>query len=403
MLTKVAWRNIWRNKKRSLVIIMAVGIGIWAGLFIMSFYSGMIEQRISSAIETEISHIQLHHPQFLADYDIQYSIPGGENLLVQINRDPLVKSAAGRVVIKGMISTASGSSGIQINGIMPAEENQLTQLRSKLINGNYFPGMKPNELLISEKTMKKLKLKLNGKTILTFQDKDGNLASGAFRITGIYKTINLPYDESNVFANIHSIDTLAGISHQYNEIALLLKSGGTLEKVKQQLQNAYPQTEVKTWTEISPEMDLLVSSSEQAIMIYMTIIMLALAFGIINTMLMAVLERTREIGMLLALGMNKIKVFTMILMETIFLVIVGTPLGLSLGLATIAYTHARGINLKQFSEAYSSFGYSSMIHPTINSRQILLLLVMIVATAMLAALLPARRALKLKPAEAIRQ
>lgn len=402
MLIKVAWRNIWRNKTRSLVIIAAVAVGLWAGFFLMSFYNGMIEQRIRAAIETEISHIQIHHPQFSNDYEIQYYIPSAQNLLHQSETNSLVKAAAGRVVIKGMISTASGSSGIQINGIMPAEEDQLTQLKSKLTSGNYFPNSKLYEIIVSEKTLKKLKLKINAKVILTFQDKDGNIASGAFRIVGIFKTVNTPYDESNVFVNIHDVDTLAGITNQYNEIAVLLKSGKDVENFKQELQKKYPQLEVKTWTEISPEMALLVSASDQAMLIYMCIIMLGLAFAIINTMLMAVLERTREIGMLLALGMNRIKVFTMILLETIFLVIAGTPVGVILGISTIAYTHKTGINLKQFSEAYSSFGYSSLIYPTFNMHQFLLMLVLVIVMAILASLLPARRALKLKPAEAIR-
>jgi ABC-type lipoprotein release transport system permease subunit len=169
------------------------------------------------------------------------------------------------------------------------------------------------------------------------------------------------------------------------------------------LKAKYPQLEIKTWTEISPEMNLLVSASDQTMLIYMCIIMLALAFGIINTMLMAVLERTREIGMLMALGMNRIKVFTMILLETIFLVLAGTPVGVILGISTIAYTHQSGINLKQFSEAYSSLGYSTLIYPTFNARQFFLMLAMVIATAIIASLVPARRALKLKPAEAIRQ
>jgi ABC-type lipoprotein release transport system permease subunit len=403
MLIKVAWRNIWRNKTRSLVIITAVAIGLWAGFFLMSFYNGLIEQRIRSAIETEISHIQIHHPQFLNDYDIQYYIPSAKNLLAQTKKNSLVKAVAERVIIKGMISTASGSSGIQINGIMPEEESQLTQLKSKLTTGNYFSSIKPYEIIVSEKTLKKLKLKMNAKTILTFQDKDGNIASGAFRIIGIYKTVSTPYDEGNVFVNIHDIDTLAGITHQYNEVALLLKSGKEVENFKQQLQKEYPQLEIKTWTEISPEMNLLVSASDQTMFIYMSIIMLALAFGIINTMLMAVLERTREIGMLLALGMNRIKVFTMILLETVFLVLSGTPIGVVLGLGTIAYTHETGINLKQFAEAYSSLGYSSLIYPTFSTRQFFLMLVLVIATAIIASLIPARRALQLKPAEAIRQ
>jgi ABC-type lipoprotein release transport system permease subunit len=287
--------------------------------------------------------------------------------------------------------------------VIPEEEDHVTRLKSKLVNGSYFTDSKPYEIIVSEKNLKKLKLRMNAKTILTFQGKDGNIASGAFRIVGVYRTVNGPYDESNVFVNIRDIDTLAGIPHQYNEVALLLNSGRDVENVKQQLQKKYPQFDIKTWTEISPEMNLLVSVSDQTMLIYMGIIMLALAFGIINTMLMAVLERTREIGMLLALGMNRIKVFTMILLETVFLVLAGTPLGIVFGLSTIAYTHKTGINLKQFSEAYSSLGYSSLIYPTFNTRQFFLMLVMVVVTALIAALVPSRRAVKVKPAEAIRR
>jgi ABC-type antimicrobial peptide transport system permease subunit len=107
--------------------------------------------------------------------------------------------------------------------------------------------------------------------------------------------------------------------------------------------------------------------------------------------------------MLLALGMNRIKVFTMILLETVFLVLAGMPIGIAFGLSTIAYTHKNGINLKQFSEAYSSLGYSSIIYPTFNERQFFLMLVMVIGTAFIASLLPSRRAFKLKPAEAIHQ
>ena len=402
MLIRIAWRNIWRNRMRSVIIVAAVAIGLWAGFFLLSFYNGLIEQRISSAIETEISHIQIHEPRFLDDYSLQYYLASAQEILQQTKTNALVKAASGRVIIKGMISTASGSSGIQVNGVIPGEEDQLTHLKSKLISGHYFTS-KSFEIIVSEKVLKKLRLKLNGKAILTFQDKDGNIAAGAFRIAGVYKTVNGPYDENNVFVKTHEVDVLANIPNQYNEIAILLHRTSDVDKITRALRRQYPQLEIKTWTEISPEMSLLVAASDQTMLIYMGIIMLALAFGIINTMLMAVLERTREIGMLIALGMNRVRVFTMIVVETVLLVLAGIPIGVILGLGTVGYTHRIGINLEQFSEAYSSLGYSSLIYPTFNARQFLMMVIMVIATAFLAALLPARRAFKLKPAEAMRQ
>lgn len=403
MLVKIAGRNIWRSRKRSLIIITAVSIGLWAGIFMMAFYNGMIEQRISSAIADELSHIQLHHPEFRKEYEIKYLLPQGKKILKTIAKDSQIKAVAGRIIIKGMIASASGSSGITINGVMPKEEQALTNLNEKIIKGNYFDPKKTNQIILSEKLRKKLKLNLNKKTILTFQDKQGNLASGAFRITAIYKTINGPYDDSNVFVKITDIDSLAGIPNELNEIAVLLQSNQLLDEVQSKLNQKFPKTEIKNWMEISPELGLTISVGDQMVYIFMGIILLALAFGIINTMMMAVLERTREIGMLLALGMNKFKIFMMIVLETLFLILVGCPVGILLAFATIAITQQTGIDFSQFSEAYSSFGYSSIIYPSLTARQFGIIMLLVFSTALFSALFPARKALQLNPAESLKK
>lgn len=402
MLTKIASRNIWRSRKRSLIIITAVSIGLWAGIFMMAFYNGMIEQRINSAIADELSHIQLHHPEFRKEYEIKYDLPKGRKMLKMIDKEITIKAAAGRIIIKGMIASASGSSGITINGVMPKEENELTNLSKKIIKGSYFTP-KTNEIILSEKLRKKLKLNLKKKTIITFQDKEGNLASAAFRITAIYKTINAPYDDSNVFVKITDVDSLAGIPNAINEIAVLLKSNTALDESQKKLRQEFPQTEIKNWMEISPELGLTISVGDQMVFIFMGIILLALAFGIVNTMMMAVLERTREIGMLLALGMNKFKIFMMIVLETLFLILAGCPVGMLLAFTTIAITQKTGIDLSQFSQAYSSFGYSSIIYPSLTGRQFGIVLLLVFITALFSALFPARRALKLNPAESLKK
>ena len=403
MLIKIARRNVWRSKKRSYIIITAVGIGLWAGIFMMAFYNGMIEQRINTAISSELSHIQLHHPEFRKEYEVKYRLPNGRKMLESISKDSTVKATAGRIVLKGMVASASGSSGITINGVMPTEEQLLTNLKKKIIKGNYFNSEKTNEIIISEKIRKKLKLDLKKKTILTFQDKEGNLASSAFRIISIYKTINGPYDEANVFVNIKDIDSLSGIENEFNEIAVLIKSSKLLEQSQNNLKKRFPTTEIKNWKEIAPELGLTVSVGDQMVYIFMGIILLALAFGIVNTMMMAILERTRELGMLLALGMNKLKIFLMILFETFFLILAGCPMGILLALATIAITQKTGIDFGRFSEAYSSFGYDSIIYPSLTLKQFGIMILLVVITALFSALFPARRALKLNPAESLKK
>jgi putative ABC transport system permease protein len=403
MLTKIASRNIWRSKKRSLIIITAVSIGLWAGIFMMAFYNGMIEQRVTSAITSELSHIQLHHSEFRKEYELKHHLPKGKKMLEIIRNDNTVKATSARIIIKGMIASPSGSSGITINGIIPELEQQLTNLKGKIIKGNYFNPKKNNEIIVSEKLRKKLNLNLNKKTILTFQDKNGNLASAAFRIQAIYKTINAPYDDSNVFVKINDIDSLAGIPNEVNEIAVLLQSSKSLNETQSEFKQEFPGTEIMNWMEIAPELRLTVSVGDQMVFIFMGIILLALAFGIVNTMMMAVLERTREIGMLLALGMNKFKIFMMILLETFFLILAGCPIGILLGFLSIGISQKTGIDLSNYSEVYSSFGYSSIIYPSLTVRQFEIIMLLVVITAIFSALLPARRALQLNPAESLKK
>lgn len=403
MLAKIAGRNIWRSKKRSLITVTAVCFGIWAAIFITAFYNAVIEQRINTAISSELSHMQLHHPEFRKDFEIKYHLSNGRKIVRSIRQDSLIKAVSGRIIIKGMVSSATGSSGVTINGVIPNEENLLTHLSDKIIEGEYFHNKKSNEIILSERLGKKLKLKLNKKTILTFQDKEGNLASAAFRIKGIYKTVNSPYDDSNVFVKITDVDSLGGIPNEINEIAVLLKSSESLEQSQQNLKQLFPKTEILNWKELAPELGYTVSVGDKSMIIFMGIIMLALGFGIVNTMMMAVLERTREIGMLMALGMNKIKIFIMILLETFFLILVGCPVGIVFALVTVGITQRTGIDFSEYSEAYSSFGYSSIFYPSLSAKQFVTMIILVIITAFVSALFPARKALQVNPAESLKK
>ncbi len=403
MLLRIAWRNVWRHRTRSSVIMVSVIFGLWAGLFINGYVNGMVEDRIKLAIEKEVSHLQVHHPGFKSDFDVSLFIPGSDRLLDFLSAIPEIKSFSGRVLAKGMLTSTGGTSGIQINGVHPESEIPVTHLNENIVQGTYFGGDNSRYLLIGEKLMQKLKLRLNSKVVLTLMDKDHIITSGSFRIKGVYKTKNTPFDESNVYIDRQTLTALTATPNELHEIAILLGSNESLSKVKDMIHTAFPALLTENWMEVAPEMDLVVNTTGQSMLIFMGIIMLALAFGIINTMLMAVLERTREIGMLMALGMNKLKVFLMILLETVFLVVSGAPVGMAAGFLTIAWFGRRGIDLSVYKEVFASFGYSEIIHPVLHARDYLNMLVLVVVTAILAALIPARKALSLDPSEAIRK
>jgi ABC-type antimicrobial peptide transport system permease subunit len=184
-------------------------------------------------------------------------------------------------------------------------------------------------------------------------------------------------------------------------LAVLLKNNEQLEQIADIIRRVFPDADTKTWKEIMPEVNLVEESTDISMYFFLAIILLALIFGIINTMLMAVLERVKELGMLMAVGMNKVRVFLMILLETVFLSLTGGIIGIMAGyIVTVIFNH-KGINLSRFAEAYEKLGYESMIYPVPNFDIDLKVTLMVLITGILAALYPAWKAIQLKPAEAL--
>ncbi len=400
----LAWRNIWRNKVRSLLIMTSVALGLFAGVFVLALYEGMLKSRVRIVIDAEVAHLQLHHPQFKEDYDPSFILPSRDTLMVKLRSVPAVRYIAWRSVAQGMLSTPTGSAGVQILGVMASDENRVSGLGKKLVEGITLDSAKRNALLIGRKLAVKMKLKLGSKIVLTFSDRDQNITAGAFRVVGIYQSNNTSLDELQVYVNLATLNEYLAIGNGGHEVAILLNDDRQVEPASREVKALFPELDVKTWRESSPETDLMVTTVDQFSYIIIVIIMIALAFGIINTMLMAVLERTREIGMLTALGMNRPKVFRLILTETILLTLVGVPVGFLATLVTVDYYSKAGIDISSFSDAVmSGFGFSTMIYPEIPWRSIPTVMAIVGGTALVAALFPSLRAIKLQPADALRQ
>ena len=400
----MAWRNIWRNKMRSMVIMLSIAIGLFAGIAVLALYKGMMKSRIRTVIEAEVGHLQLHDSSFKKDYEPKFIVNDGDEIMVSIAAMPETKLVAPRSITNGMLATTTGSTGVQINGVVAAKEYIVSQLKNKIIEGNLFDSMKRNEIMIGKKLAKKMNLKVGSKLVLTFTDTTDEIVAAAFRVTAIYQSDNAPLDEKNVYVRMDELNTLLGTGNAFHEIVLLLKYDDDLNNVQKQLQKTFPGYQVESWKEISPETELLVNTTNQYSYIIMVIIMFALAFGIINTMLMSILERTREIGMMMALGTNKLKIFFLVLLETIFLTLAGTPVGLFIGWLATSYYHKHGLDLSGMGrEMMSSFGFGTMVYPEFPGDKLAGILIIVTGTAIISCLFPAIKALKLQPVDALRR
>ena len=404
MILLMAWRNIWRNKARSMVIMLSVAIGLLAGIGVLALYKGMMKSRVRTVIDSEVAHLQLHHADFKKDYHPAYLLPGANALLQKVQSYPEVKMAAPRSLAQGMLVTTTGSAGVQINGVVPQLEYGASHLREKLIAGDGFHEAKKNEILVGKKLADKMKLKTGSKLVLTFTDTADNLVSSAFRVAGIYQSGNAPLDEANVYVLLTTLNELLLTGDAFHEIAILLNRDEDLQAVQEKLRSAYPSLLVESWKEISPETELMVKTVDEYSYLIMIVILVALAFGILNTMLMSVLERTKEIGMMVALGTPRLSIFLLVLLETVFLTIAGTPIGLLAAYLITWHYQKHGLDLSGMGkDMMASFGFDTTIYPSFPWEKLIIILILVVGTALLSCLLPALKALRLKPVEALRR
>ena len=404
MLFQIAWRNIWRNKSRSLVVISSIIIGVWAGIFILSFAWGLYKNNIDESVYRQLSHIQIHHPNFSEDNDSKFAISNTDEIVKKLQSDNRIASVSYRVITTGMITSPTTASGVKIYGINPSSEVTQIRLNEYVREGAYFDSGKENEILIGEKLAKKLKVKLKSKVVLTFTNTESEIISGAFRIGGIYRSKNISLDEVNVYVQQKYLQELLELKPtESNEIAILVNNEKQLDTIKNFSIGVVPQGKIEDWKALSPELNIIIESFNLYTYIISGIILLALTFGIINTMLMSVLERIRELGMLMAIGLNKRKIFIMIMLETFYLTLIGTPIGLLIGWLTVTTLGNTGINLSMFSEGLASYGFSSVIYPALDHDKYAIIVTMCLITAILSAIYPAYKALQLNPSEAIRK
>lgn len=403
MLLSISWRNVWRNKLRSTIIISAIAIGLTASIFMTSFYRGMANQRIEKAIRTDIAHIQIHNNKFRENNDINMYIPEAVEIASKTNSFDSVKGVSARIISYSVIASAETSAGVKISGVSPEEETRVTDIQDRITEGIYLNEGKKYPIIISNILADKLKVRLGSKVILTMQDINNNIVSGAFRITGLFDTKTKSFDESIVFITFRDASSLIGLpAGAAHEIAIRTTGNEQIKKVYDKVNSDYNELEVLTWSELSPELWFLTETMNYLMYILFVIILMALLFGLVNTMLMVVLERKREIGILMAVGLNKVRIFTMIVYETVFLALTGGFSGVLAGTLISKYFETHMIDLSKMGNSIEDMGFDSLVNTSVDLRLIVIVTILVFMTGILGSLFPAFRALKNNPSETIR-
>jgi len=399
-LIKIGWRNIWRNKKRSLVVILSIILGLYGGLIISSLMITLNSQRMNTAINTYLADIQIHNKEFSKEYSLSDTISNIHYLEEKLKNDNRVKSYSKRTVINGMLSNSTGSYGVNVLGIDPEFEIKVTNVYTKIIEGDYFESKRENTMVVGKKLADKLDLRLRSKVVITFQDVNGDITSLLFRIEGIFKSGNSMFDDYNVFVKNNSIFSNLPDLNGYHEIPILTINNDVTESLKLDLQKINNTLDVKFWGDIAVELAYANKMMSSFLYIFMLIVLSGLSFGIINTMLMAILERKKEIGMLMSIGMSKIYIFLMICLETVFLSLVAIPFSVLITYITIDYFSVSGIDLSIVGSGLENFGIGTILYLKLPSEYYFNLSLLVILISFISSMFPAIRALKINPAEA---
>ena len=399
-LIKISWRNIWRNKLRSLVVIISIVFGLLGGIIIIAMSYGLNEERMNNAVDTYLSHIQIHNNLFSEDYNIKHTINNLDVIEKAINEDERVVSYSKRIVLNGMLSNSNGSYGIQVKGIDPDEEIKVTNTHEKIIDGEYFRSKRDNTILVGKKLADKLNLKLKSKVVITFQDENYELTSLLYRVEGIFRSGNSRYDEMNVFVKNKSITKNLPGFNGYHEMPILLSDIELRGEVKKDLIPISSDNIVEGWDDISKELAYANEMLSAVLYIFMMIILSGLSFGVINTMLMAILERRKEIGMLMSIGMNRYKIFMMISFETIFLSLIALPFGLITSYLIVEYYSVVGIDLSVVEAGLENFGVGTRLYFKVPNEEYFYVSLMVFVISIFSSIFPSIRALKINPVEA---
>ena len=391
-LIKISWRNVWRSKLRSLVVILSVVFGILGGIIMIAMSYGLNEERMNNAVETYLSHVQIHNNLFREDYNIKHTINNLDNLEKSLNEDERVVSYTKRIILNGMLSNSNGSYGIQIKGVNPETEKKVTNTHEKLIEGEYFNSKRDNTILVGKKLADKLNLNLKSKVVITFQDEFNELTSLLYRVEGIFKSGNSRYDESNVFVKNLSITKNLPSFSGIHEIPILLTDIELRSSVKKDLIQLSQNNIVETWDDISKDLAYANEMLAAVLYIFMMIILTGLSFGIVNTMLMAILERKKEIGMLMSIGMNRYKIFLMICFETTFLSMIALPFGLISSYLIVEYYSVVGIDLSIVEAGLENFGVGTRLYLKVPQEQYVVVAIMVFMISIISSIFPSLRA-----------
>ncbi len=401
IIFRLAWRNLWRNHRRTLIMLAAIVIGVWAMIFMTALMRGMVDDMVKDGVSALPGHVQIHNPAFRDDPTISNVMEPPDGELLEVLNRPEVVAWATRVRVPAVISSERDTRGVTLVGIEPERERGISFVADDLTEGRFLDSRDDRGLVVGRKLVEKLETGLGKRVVIMSQDPENEIVDRGFRIVGIFDSKLAQYEEGYVFGGEGAIQDLLGVGDAISEVAILGTDYRDVTGLQKMVADAAgPDVEVLPWNELDTYLGSMLAVMDGFVVVWIVVVFLALSFGLVNTLVMAVFERVREIGLMLALGMTPRNILFQILAESILLLVIGLAIGNLAAWAAIEPLKD-GIDVSIVGEGMEYFGAASMLYPALYLKDVILANVIVIVLGFFASLSPAWRASRYDPVRAI--
>lgn len=400
LILKSAYNSLFQRKSRTLLVILMISLSLWGLMLMQGIYDGMIKQMIDNAIRSESAHITIYSKGFRATKDIDKYIKDEKAIEEFLKSNSNIKSYTKRINASGLAATARYSKNAFIYGIDIDDEIKQSRLDEYIKKGSFDFGKKNKGIIIGFKLAKKLKADIGKKIIISAQDINNELSSIRLKVTGIIKTNNMMFDENTVLIDIKKAKEFLSVDG-VNHIAVMLTDQRQIKNLKDSINTNFKELETFGWTDIYPA---LIQSKEMMVTfgyISYLIVFLTATVGIFGVVLVSVLERLREFGILRSIGTRFSYIALMLFFESFIIGTAGFVIGSALGGATLYYFSIYGLDLSSFSNALNEFGMDAVTYAVIDISYFITALAAVFSAVVLSILIPLRILKRSKSIEVI--
>ena len=402
---RLAWRNLWRHKRRTWLTVGAMIFSNSLLVFSISLQFGSYSMMIDNTLQAFSGHLQVQHPQYLDNPKMRFTVSDVADTAQQLRNHLQIQNIAARAAGFALASSNERSYGLQILGVEPAFEGKVSSIPGLVTRGRYLQSNSFDEIVIGAVLARNLKIDTGDELTFIGSGLDNTFAAGVVKVVGIFESGITELDRSMAQINLAYFDDSFAMRGEGHSIAVRAEHIDDVEALHKKIENFLSDRSnltVRHWDELQPGLKQAIQADMTSAWFMYIVLIVLVAFSVLNTQLMSVLERTREFGTMMALGLRPGHLSRLVMMETLLMSTLGLGIGILIGFAITAYLSVHGFYYPGMEEMAAKFNLPDRMYPSVTLLSLMLGPVILLIGSMLAAIYPAARLNRLLPVEAMR-